>query len=211
MIKHEITVLDKKSLCLDEIRFLSLDLASTEEMNTFLLESDGEYDALINAAGIREIIPPHELDIIEWERVQKVNVTAPFLLSKHLIAKALQKNKKLSIINMASVSGLLGEPDRAAYVTSKHAIIGLTKQLAFQYGKYGVRVNAIAPGIIETPLTEAYFTNPETVDLIQKNTPLARWGQPDHLNSLVNICLDNDYMTGSILVCDGGWSCGKAL
>ncbi|MDR3490824.1 MAG: SDR family NAD(P)-dependent oxidoreductase [Gammaproteobacteria bacterium] len=209
--EHEITVLDRNSLQLDKVKYVSVDLSSIEEIDKFFLRSDEKYDALINAAGIREIVPPHELEVNEWGRVLNINVTAPFILSKHLIKDALADNKKLSIINIASVSGLLGEPDRAAYVTSKHAIIGLTKQLAFQYGKYGIRVNAIAPGIIETPLTAPYFTDPITLDLIKKNTPVAHWGQPDHLNSLIDICLENDFMTGSVLVCDGGWSCGKAL
>lgn len=208
---NEITVLDKIALRNDKVKWIHLDLSSTHEIDHFFENTNEPYDALINAAGIREIHPPHTLDINEWKQVQNINVTAPFLLSKYLILQALKDSKKLSIINIASVSGLLGEPDRAAYVTSKHAIIGLTRQLAYQYGKQGIRVNAIAPGIIETPLTESYFTDPVKLDLIQKNTPVGKWGQPDHLNALIDICLNNEYMTGSVIVCDGGWSCGKSL
>lgn len=208
--KHDVTVLDKDPLELDGVNFIHADLLSKAAIDKFIANHK-KFDALINAAGIREIVIPHKLDIEEWERVQMINVTAPFLLSKHLICHALEENKKLSIINIASVSGLFGEPDRAAYVTSKHAIIGLTKQLAYQYGKYGIRVNAIAPGIIETPLTASYFKDLSKIEIIKKNTPLARWGQPEHLNGLIDICLVNEFMTGSVLVCDGGWSCGKTV
>jgi len=211
MHTHEITVLDKNHTYLDKGRFIAMDLLSLEEIANFFSQLPENYDALINAAGIREIVPPHELEVNEWEKVQKINVTAPFLLAKQLIRKALANHNKLSIINIASISGLLAEPDRAAYVTSKHALIGLTKQLAFQYGKHGIRANAIAPGVIETPLTAAYFDDPTKRALIKNNTPLAHWGKPEHLHGLVDLCLHNDYMTGSVLVCDGGWSCGKSL
>jgi len=209
MDKYEITVLDRNPVRMEGVTFFPIDLLSSDEINKFFANTSEQYGALINAAGIREIVPPHELELDEWKQVQKINVTTPFLLSKYLIRRALSETKKLSIVNIASVSGLLGELDRAAYVTSKHAIIGLTKQLAFQYGKYGIRVNAIAPGIIETPLTASYFTDPVMADLIRSRTPVSHWGQPEHLNALIDICLTNDYMTGSVLVCDGGWSCGK--
>ncbi len=208
---NTITVLDKHYLEDNDVNYVAIDLLSTDAIQIFFQNSNQTYDALINAAGIREIEPPHQLELDQWNEVQHINVTVAFLLSKYLITKALTVNSKLSIINIASVSGLLGEPDRAAYVTSKHALIGLTKQLAFQYGKQRIRVNAIAPGIIETPLTKSYFADSTMVDLIQKNTPLGKWGQPHHLNALIDICLTNDYMTGSVLVCDGGWSCGKSL
>lgn len=208
---HDITVLDMNYVQCPKIKFKKIDLFSTQEVQNFLSSSEAHFDALINAAGIREIITPHELTIDEWERIQKINVTAPFILSKYLIQKSLFNQKKLSIVNIASVSGLLGEPNRVAYVTSKHALIGMTKQLAFQYGRHGIRVNAIAPGIIETPLTASYFSDPHMIELINAGTPVGRWGQPEHLHSLVDICLSNEFMNGSVLVCDGGWSCGKSL
>lgn len=211
MHKHDITVLDRNILPLNNVKYIPIDLLLMDEIENVLTELNETFDALINVAGIREIKPPHELEINEWEQVQKINVTVPFLLSRNLIRKALKNKTNLAIINIASVSGLLAEPDRVAYVTSKHAIIGLTKQLAFQYGPHGIRVNAIAPGIIETPLTASYFHDPAMVNLIKKNIPVAYWGQPDHLNALIDICLVNHYMNGSVLVCDGGWSCGKLL
>lgn len=209
--QHDLTVLDKDICDIQGVNSIPIELTSHAAVEAFFTHSHNTYDALINAAGIREILPPHELEIEEWEKVQKINVTVPFLLSKYLIKQALDKNKKLSIINIASVSGLMGEPNRAAYVASKHALIGLTKQLAFQYGKEGIRVNAIAPGIIETPLTQAYFNDSSMVNLIKQNTPIAHWGYPEHLHGLLEICLTNSYLTGSVLVCDGGWSCGKTL
>ena len=90
-------------------------------------------------------------------------------------------------------------------------MIGLTRQLAFQFGSQGIRVNAIAPGIIETPLTAEYFKNDAVVEKIKSSVPLGCWGQVRDIVPLIEVCLNNQYMNGSVLVCDGGWTTGKSI
>lgn len=197
---HEVRAIDKKDL----------DLSDLEAVREFVKNED-QFDVLIHCAGIREIETPHDISLATWQKVLDVNLTSSFLLSQALIKNALSTKKSLSIINIASVSGFQAEPDRAAYVTSKYALIGLTKQLAYQYGKEGIRVNAIAPGIIETPLTKEYFNDPTFVPRIKAAIPVGYWGQVDNIVSLVDVCLKNNYMNGAVLVCDGGWTIGRNI
>jgi len=197
---HEVMAIDKQEL----------DLNDTDAVSNFV-ERENDFDALIHCAGIREIETPHNVSLETWQKVLNINLTSSFLLSQGLIRKALACQRSLTIVNISSVSGLQAEPDRAAYVTSKYALIGLTKQLAYQYGKNGIRVNAIAPGIIETSLTRDYFDDPVLVPRIKEAIPVGFWGQVEHVVSLVDVCLTNTYMNGAVLVCDGGWTIGRNI
>lgn len=198
--EHEVTAIDKKDL----------DLNDLGAVNQFI-EKNNDYDAFIHCAGIREIERPDQLALEVWQKVMNVNLTASFLLSQGLIKQALACERPLNIVNIASVSGFQAEPDRAAYVASKYALIGLTKQLAYQYGKEAIRVNSIAPGIIETPLTQAYFENTEFSARIKAAIPVGYWGNVEHVVSLVDMCLTNTYINGAVLVCDGGWTIGRNI
>ena len=167
-------------------------------------------DVLVNCAGIREIRPALELSLDEWNRVFAVNVTAAFLLSQ-LFVRQLPGTG--SIVNVASVSGLLAEPQRAAYVSSKHALIGLTKQLAMEFGERGIRVNAVAPGVVRTELTESYFADPEQVRLIHAAHALGRVASPGEIARAIRFLASDDasFMTGTIMTVDGGWTAGKVI
>ena len=197
---HEITAIDKQEV----------DLNDTHAIRQFL-EKENDVDAMIHCAGLREIETPHLVSLETWQEVMNVNLTSSFLLSQGLIRNALNHGKPLSIVNISSVSGFQVEPDRAAYVASKFALIGLTKQLAYQYGKHGIRVNAVAPGIIETPLTAGYFEDTDLAYRIRSNIPVGYWGQVQHIIPLIDICLTNNYMNGAVLVCDGGWTIGRNI
>jgi len=206
-----ITGIDAKQPQAPTIEYHCLDLSNLQLLAEFLDEHQNEYDALINCAGIREICNPCDLSLDEWTRVMNVNVGACFVLAQSVIKKAIKSQKKLSIVNIASISGLQAEQDRAAYITSKFGLIGLTKQLAFQFGQQGIRTNAIAPGVIETPLTQDYFKDEAHAAKIRRSTPVGYWGQVEHLLPLVDLCLNNTYMNGAVLVCDGGWTTGKEI
>lgn len=197
---HEVKAIDKQDL----------DLSDLDAVQRFI-EKEHDFDAFIHCAGIREIEKPDQLSLQVWQKVLDVNLTASFILSKGLIKQALVRKKPLNIVNIASVSGFQAEPDRAAYVASKYALIGLTKQLAYQYGKEAIRVNSIAPGIIETPLTQGYFEDAEFSSRIKAAIPVGYWGQVEHVVSLVNMCLTNTYLNGAVLVCDGGWTIGRNI
>lgn len=197
---HSVTAIDKNDL----------DLTHPDAISKFLAKKN-DFDVFIHCAGIREIVVPHLVTYETWSNVINVNLTSSFLLSQGLICKALESQRPLKIVNIASVSGMQAEIDRAAYVTSKYALIGLTKQLAYQYGKNDITVNAIAPGIIETPLTQAYFEDSAFVSRIKQAIPVGYWGQVDNVISLIDVCLNNNYINGAVLVCDGGWTIGRSL
>ncbi|WP_305816646.1 SDR family NAD(P)-dependent oxidoreductase [Photobacterium leiognathi] len=188
-----------------------VNLLNKDELIDFTKNYNEPLDILVNCAGIREICPLLELDVKKWSDVIGVNLTAPFILSQFAAKRMIEFGTPGNIINISSISGLQAEPDRCAYISSKHGVIGLTKSLAFDLGKHDIRVNAIAPGIIETELTEQYFENEDTANLIRLNTPLNKWGNKNNIYKAVKSIIDNDFMTGSVLVVDGGWTVGKEL
>lgn len=209
-IGWQITGLDKNK-SKNKFDYHNIDLNDLNSVSKFIDEIDFDFDAMLYAAGTREICDPLSLSLEIWQSTININLTSAFLLSQACIKNAIQKKRKFNLVFISSISGIQAEPNRAAYVSSKFALHGLTKQLALQYGQYQVRVNSIAPGIIETPLTEHYFKDPSKIELIKKATPVGYWGKPEHIMSILDLCLNNDYMNGSIIVCDGGWTAGKDL
>lgn len=169
----------------------------------------GRLDVLYNNAGIG---PPTDglatdvaVDLFEW--VMRVNVTGVFLCCKHAIPH-LTKRGGGSIINIASTAGLVGGEviPITAYGTSKAAVIGLTRQLAVQYAKDKIRVNAVCPGPIHTPILDPFFADPELKRRFVGRIPIGRMGEPD---DVVQLCVylasdESSFMTGSVLVVDGG-------
>jgi len=187
-----------------------LDLNDCSAVSDYI-DACNDFDVMIYCAGIREIEAPHRLSYQTWQNVLNVNLNACFLFSQGLIKKALSCRRPLTIVNIASVSGFQAESDRAAYVSSKYAMIGLTKQLAWQYGREGIRVNAIAPGIVETPLTRSYFEDEVSAERIKSAIPLGYWGGTENIVSLVDVCITNNYINGAVMVCDGGWTIGRNI
>ncbi|WP_197384405.1 SDR family NAD(P)-dependent oxidoreductase [Bacillus toyonensis] len=198
------------------LKVIQLDLSNSDAINSLFVQLDEEKicpDILINAAGIREIKPVLELSDDLFKKVIDVNLVAPFTLSRELAKRWYMSNNKGCIVNIASVSGLMAEPERAAYVASKHALIGLTKQLAMEFGKQNIRVNSISPGVIRTELTEDYFSNNQLMSLIKNNQSLDTWGLPDDIISCIEYLISDQarFITGSNFVIDGGWTIGKNL
>lgn len=208
---HDVVGVDCQPISDQRINWHKLDLSCLEQVSEYVQHHLEDYDALIYCAGIREICNPIDLSLDRWRAVMDVNVNACFVLAQGLIKNAIQAQRAFNIVNIASISGLQAESDRVAYVTSKFALIGLTRQLAFQFGGQKIRSNAIAPGIIETPLTAEYFKNDAVVEKIKNCVPLGHWGQVHDIVPLVEVCLNNQYMNGSVLVCDGGWTTGKSI
>lgn len=205
-----------KTLLNENLVVIQIDLINNLEIeNLFKMFKEKKIypSALINAAGIREIVPVVDLSVEDFRKVIEVNLIAPFVLSKEIIKIWINLNIKGSIINIASVSGLIAEPERAAYVSSKHAILGLTKQLSVEFGKSMIRVNSISPGVIRTELTEEYFENEDIKKTILNNQSLDFFGSPSNIVSCINYLLSDEanFITGSNFVIDGGWTSGKKL
>jgi NAD(P)-dependent dehydrogenase (short-subunit alcohol dehydrogenase family) len=169
----------------------------------------GKIDILVNNAGISFIEESLKLNPQDFEKVIRVNLFGPFYLAQ-LVAKSMIKNKvKGSIINVASIYGLVGAPKRAAYVASKFGLIGLTKVLATEWAHYGIRVNAVAPGYILTPMDiKDTSTGEYTAEDIEGRTPMGRYGESKEVAYLIAFLASDisSYITGAVIPIDGGWT-----
>lgn len=173
-----------------------------------VLESVGRIDVLCNNAGVLDSYrPAHEVPLEEWTRVIAVNLTGPFLMSRAVIPDMLTRSRGV-IINTASVSAFSAAGGGTAYTASKHGVLGLTRQLTFDYGKQGIRVNAICPGATLTGMTmsDGGETAPDVAAELER-TPAGRWCDPKEIARLAVYLAgdDADFIHGSAVVIDGGW------
>jgi len=171
-------------------------------------EEFGRVDVVVNNAGIANIGPAEELDPRTWRRVLEVNLTAPFLVSQ-AFGRMMLAQRAGSIVNIASVAGLRGVADRSAYNASKHGLVGLTRTLAAEWGGRGVRVNAVCPGWVKTPMDvasqgEGAYGDEDITD----HVPLGRFASPDDIAQAVAFLADparSGFINGTALSVDGGW------
>jgi len=169
----------------------------------------GRADVLVNNAGISLISPAEATPAAAIRRVLEVNLVAPFLLSKAVGALMLSQGAG-SIVNVASIAGLVGVADRAAYNASKHGLVGLTRTLAAEWGGRGVRCNAVCPGWVKTEMDAAdqargTYQDRDIVDRV----PMARFASPDDVARAIAFLADPEqsgFVNGHTLVVDGGWT-----
>ena len=175
-----------------------------------VLGAFGQIDFLINNAGIRHVAPIAEEPVEAWRRTIDVNVNGTFICSKAVIPAMVAAGGG-HIVNLASMAGELALRERAAYNTSKAAIVGLTKSIAVEVGDAGVYCNAVAPGVIETPLSAPYFEDESMVKVLRENSPMGRWGQVDEISGpVLFLCSEeSSFVNGVTLFVDGGWTAGK--
>lgn len=169
----------------------------------------GRSDVLVNNAGISFIAPAETVECKAFRRVLEVNLLAPFLLAKGFGAMMLSQ-KSGSIVNVASIAGLVGVADRAAYNASKHGLIGLTRTLAAEWGGRGVRTNAVCPGWVKTEMDVADQAGGGYNDAdIEGVNPMGRFATPDDIARAILFLADPDqsgFVNGHALAVDGGWS-----
>ncbi|MCI2106816.1 MAG: SDR family oxidoreductase [Intestinimonas sp.] len=166
----------------------------------------GRVDVLVNNAGIIRLDPAEEIKEADFDAVMAVNLRALFLLTREIGRQMIARGGG-KIINICSVQSIKGGFDDAAYVASKHAVAGLTKALANEWGRYHICVNGIAPGFMVTDNTAKLRTQKEKVAAINAQIPLGRWGQPADLMGPVIFLASaaSDYVNGHLLVADGGY------
>jgi NAD(P)-dependent dehydrogenase (short-subunit alcohol dehydrogenase family) len=169
----------------------------------------GRADVLVNNAGISLISPAEETSFSDYRRVLEVNLVAPFLLAR-TFGRQMLKAGRGSIVNVASVAGLLAVSDRAAYNASKHGLIGLTRTLAAEWGGRGVRVNAVCPGWVKTEMDAADQAGGTYSDAdITSRIPMARFATPDDIARAIAFLADENesaFINGHCLSVDGGWA-----
>ena len=168
--------------------------------------SHGGAQVLVNNAGISMIRAAEETSLDEWNRMMAINLAGPFLLCRELGKQMLARGSG-AIVNVASVAGLGGVIHRAAYNTSKHGLIGLTRTLAAEWGGRGVRVNAVCPGWIKTEMDikdmgSGAYTDADIVNRV----PMARFARPEDVAAaILFLARDGQFVNGAALPVDGGW------
>ncbi|MEO3413678.1 SDR family oxidoreductase [Roseovarius sp. CAU 1744] len=208
----------------DGSRFVRLDV--TQEADAIAAmqevgEAAGRLDILVNAAGIEIEKTIEDTSLEEWNRSFAVNATGTFLTSKYalpLLRVAAKAGSGASIINFGSYDGFIADPGLAAYCATKGAVHALTRAMACDHGPEGIRVNAICPGYIDTPMLQSFFTGEgsgaggKTIDQLQQAVrdvhPLRTYGTPEDIANLVNWLASDEarYASGQLWVLDGGLS-----
>jgi len=183
---------------------LKFDVSDEESVTTGInqiIRDSGKIDILVNNAGITRDGLLMRMKASQWDEVLNTNLKGVFLCTKN-VSKFMMKQRSGKIINITSIVGLIGNPGQANYAASKAGVIGFTKTCAKEFASRGIKVNAIAPGFIETEMTENLKT-----DNLLKMIPLGKLGSADQIASLVNFLVSSDaseYITGQTISIDGG-------
>ncbi|KAA0119131.1 3-oxoacyl-ACP reductase [Streptococcus sanguinis] len=196
---------DENPVFLNELRFVKMDL--TGDL-TPLFTSLPEVDILCNTAGILDDYRSlHETNDEDWEQIFALNLTSTMKITRFYLQKMLEKKSGI-IINMCSIASFLAGGGGAAYTASKHALAGLTKQIALDYADKNIQVFGLAPGAVKTAMTAADFEPGGLADWVVEETPIKRWLEPQEVAD-VSLFLASGKaaaMQGEIIKIDGGWS-----
>jgi NAD(P)-dependent dehydrogenase (short-subunit alcohol dehydrogenase family) len=196
-------------------RFERLDVTDEDgvaALVTSIVRDHGRLDAVLNSAGIAGGGPAHLVSLDDWERVIRVNLTGTFLVCKHAVVPMMEQGSG-SIVNFASIEGIEGTEGGSSYNASKGAVVILTKNMAIDYGRRGVRVNCICPGFIDTPLFRSVMDSPGMATVRERyrqEHKLGRFGRPEEIAgaALFLVSDDSSFVTGHALVVDGGFTAG---
>lgn len=200
--------------------FVSCDVSDRLSVNNLLAETRSAFnrlDVLVNNAGIVAKGDILDLSEADFDRVMGVNLRGAFLVAREAAKQMVEQieeagervedvRRRYAIINMSSVNGVVAIPDQLAYCTTKGAIDQMNKSMALALARYGIRVNAIGPGSINTDVLKSVNDNPAALEKILSRTPLQRIGDPDEIASVASFLASKDasYITGTTLYADGG-------
>ena len=194
--------------------FVKTDVSQAAEVLALVrktVEKFGRLDIAFNNAGIEgNWIPIAEQSEEDWDRTIDINLKGVWLCLKYEIQQMLKQGGGGAIVNMASVAGLIGSAGAATYCASKHGVMGLTKSAALETARSGIRVNVVCPAVIETPMGERVWGEPEVKKFALGLHPIGRFGRPMEVaEAVVWMCSDRaSFMTGQSLVLDGGFMAG---
>jgi 3-oxoacyl-[acyl-carrier protein] reductase len=184
-----------------------MDMSDIASIERYIGSVNGPIDVLVNNAGINILAGLDEVEPDGLNEMLQVNLVAPILLTK-LVAEKMKANRYGRIVNISSIWSVVAKERRLAYAASKSAMSGVTRTLALELGMYGVLVNAIAPGYVNTELT-SQNNLPEQIKQISSSIPLERLAEPEEIAEMAAFLCSrkNSYMTGQVLVVDGGYVC----
>jgi 3alpha(or 20beta)-hydroxysteroid dehydrogenase len=193
----------------DRISYQHLDVRSEPDWHrvvSAVFEEYGQLDVLVNNAGVDLTKKLVATTLTDFEHLISINQVGPFLGMRTAAVASVAAAAPCSIINISSVAGLEGVQNHAAYGATKFAVTGLTKAAAKEWGRHGIRVNSVHPGIIETPMTEDQFADPDLRARVERNLPLRRLGQPIDIANMVAFLASDEssYCTGQAFTVDGG-------
>ena len=200
----------------DKVIFRKLDVTNIDQVKEnakFTEDKFGRLDILVNNAAINSIGNIEESTEEDFQKTMNINVFGTFLVTKYMIP-LIKKSKGGSIINIASNIGMMGMAGRIAYTASKGAIVNFTRSMALDYAPFNIRINAVAPGAINTEMVREYFeinNDPEYKKQVCAMHALNRFADPDEIAKAILFLASDEssYATGSVLVIDGGYTCGK--
>lgn len=188
---------------------LTVDVTKVNEVSAMVADTVkhfGRLDYAVNNAGvINERKPAHEIPEEEWNQLISVNLTSVWLCMKYELAQMVQQGSG-AIVNLSSTAGLRAAPLLAAYNASKYGVVGLTKCTGVEYASQGIRVNAVCPGWVETPMTAEFGSDPERRKMMVASEPIGRTAQPEEIaETIFWLCSDAaSFITGDAIAVDGG-------
>ena len=193
--------------------FFKADLASETEIQALVehaVRTHRRLDGAFNNAGLEQCaLPLHELTLEQWNRALRVDLTSVFLCIKHQVI-AMLKSGGGAIVNTASSLGQVAIANASEYITAKHGVVGLTRAAAAEYGAKGIRVNAVLPGIVLTPMISRLVADPNFgafFDKVKERHPIGRFGQPREIGEAVKWLLSDgaSFVNGAAFAVDGGY------
>src|SRR5260370_5576853 len=200
----------------ERIYGVGVDISNRDQVAAFVsgaVKRFGKLNGLVKSAGIRGVGNVLDTDPEVWRKVLSVNLEGTFNMCQAFARAVKEAQTPAAIVNLSSAAGIRGVPNRLPYAASKYAIVGISQTMALELGPLGIRVNAVAPGMIRTPMTAPMFEDPENDKRIRAAHPLGREGQPEDVAAAIVFLLSDDaaFITGVVLPVDRGKTAGTSV